>query len=68
MKIGFALTAKVISQVSAVLLRIRSALIDACLGLKRLLCQSLKELLLLVRKSVKVLKERLSSLIQRLRR
>ena len=68
MKIGSALIAKVISQVNAVLLKIKNALIDVYLGLKRLLCQSLKGLLPHVKRNAKVLKEKLSSLIQKLRK
>ena len=57
MKIGSELIAKVISQASAGLLRIKRTLTDAFHELRQIVLLSLSELLLLARKSVKALKE-----------
>ena len=57
MKIGSELTAKVISQVNAVLQRIKKILTGAYLDLKLIVLASLKGLRRLVRKSAKALKE-----------
>jgi hypothetical protein len=66
MKIGSELIAKVTSQANAALLKIKRTLTDAFHDLKHRVSVSLKELRLLVEKSVKALKE--SKLFRTLKR